>query len=108
MRTASVTFRVAGTIGLLSLPGMYLLPGPPLYYAALAGLAAWQPVFFVIARDPARFRALMLPAVLEKAIWVATLALLYARGTATAFEVAVCSSWRPVRKRPSNRGVGAA
>jgi hypothetical protein len=80
---------VAGAVGLLSLPGMYLLPGPPLYYAALAGLAAWQPAFFVIGDDPTAFRALMIPAVMEKAIWVTTLLLLYARGSATLFDVAV-------------------
>jgi hypothetical protein len=86
---AKVVFRAAGGVGLLSLPGMYLLPGPPLYYAALAGLAAWQPAFFVIAGDPAKFRSLMMPAVLEKVIWVATLVLLYGRGSATTFELAV-------------------
>jgi hypothetical protein len=35
---AKAVFRVAGAVGLLSLPGMYQLPGPSLYYAALA----WQ------------------------------------------------------------------
>jgi hypothetical protein len=41
---------------------------------------AWQVAFLIIARDPVRFRPLMIPSILEKLGYVATVAVLYARG----------------------------
>ncbi len=39
----------------------------PLFFYGFAGVAlAWQFAFFVIAKDPARFRVMMIPSVLEK------------------------------------------
>ena len=73
------TFLVAGTYGLLALLPMYFLEGrigrdspppvthPEFFYGFLGVAVAWQVAFLVIARDPVRFRPLMLPAVLEKA-----------------------------------------
>ena len=40
---------------------------PEFFYGFLGVAVAWQVAFLVIARDPARFRPLMVPAVLEKA-----------------------------------------
>jgi len=71
-------FRWAAIYGILALaPGYFLetrigssQPPPithPEYFYGFIGIAlAWQVVFLVIARDPVRFRPLMLPAVLEK------------------------------------------
>jgi len=42
---------------------------PEQYYAFLGVALAWQLAFLVIARDPVRYRPLMLPAVAEK--WLA-------------------------------------
>jgi hypothetical protein len=40
----------------------------PEHFYGFVGLAlVWQLVFLIIARDPARFRALMIPSILEKA-----------------------------------------
>src|SRR3954453_14606954 len=73
------TFRIAGVYGLLVLLPMYFLEGrigrdtpppithPEFFYGFLGGAVAWQAAFLAIARDPVRFRPLMLPAVLEKA-----------------------------------------
>ena len=40
---------------------------PEFFYGFLGVAVAWQAAFLVIARDPVRFRPLMVPAVLEKA-----------------------------------------
>jgi hypothetical protein len=39
---------------------------PEYYYGFIGVAVAWQVVFLLLARDPARFRPLMIPAVLEK------------------------------------------
>ena len=79
MTFAGRTFRIAGIYGLLALVPMYFLEGrigrdipPPIthpeYFYGFIGVAvAWQFVFLVIARDPVRFRPMMIPAMLEKA-----------------------------------------
>ena len=41
---------------------------------------AWQVAFLVIARDPARFRPMMVPAMLEKVSFGAAAVVLFARG----------------------------
>ena len=66
------TFLIAGVYGLLALVPMYFLEGrigrdipPPIthpeYFYGFIGVAvAWQVAFLVIARDPVRFRPLMI------------------------------------------------
>lgn len=90
-RFARRVFRVAAIYGVLVLTPQYFLearigretPPPithPEYFYGFIGIAlAWQLVFFVISRDPARYRPLMLPAVVEKASFgLATIALFLA------------------------------
>ena len=85
---ASRVFRVAGIYGLVVLLPQYFLEGrvgrdspPPIthpeYFYGFVGVAlAWQIAFFIIARDPARHRPLMIAAILEKASFgLATIAL---------------------------------
>lgn len=79
MRFARIVFRVAGVYGFLALLPQYFMeqqigrdyPPPithPEHFYGFVGVAlAWQAAFLVIARDPVRFRPLMIPAVLEKA-----------------------------------------
>ena len=86
MKFARIVFWTAGGIGLPAMIGMYLREGTPVYYASMAALVAWQFAFFVIATDPARYRTLMLPAMIEKFGWVFTLAFFFLRGTITAVE----------------------
>ncbi len=82
----------AGVYGLIVLAPQYLvelgigppLPGPitrPEHFYGFIGVAlAWQLVFLVIARDVARYRLLMLPAIVEKLSFGIPVLLLFASG----------------------------
>lgn len=92
MRFATLTFRWAGIYGLISLLPQYFMEGrtgrdypPPInhpeYYYGFIGVAvAWQLAFLVIARDPQRYRLLMLPAIVEKVSFGAAAVVLFAAG----------------------------
>jgi hypothetical protein len=100
MKFAKVVFFVAGTWGVLVLVPLYFAldiigqKTPPAvthseYYFGFLGVAlVWQLAFFVIGRDPVRFRPMMLPAMAEKFMHVATMTVLYLRGTLTAQQLA--------------------
>jgi hypothetical protein len=78
MRFARWLFLIAGIYGVLLLPPQYLLEEkigrdhppaithPEYFYGFIGVVLAWQVAFLIIARDPVRYRLLMLPAVLEK------------------------------------------
>jgi len=88
MRFARIVFSIAGALGLLAMIPMYLAPGSFRYYGSLGGLVAWQFAFFVIAMDPKRYRPMMIPAVMEKLLWVLALFVVYFQGRMTSAEVA--------------------
>jgi hypothetical protein len=79
MRFTRTLFLVAGIYGLLVLLPQYFLeemngrtyPPPithPEYYYGFIGVAvAWQILFLILAKDPVRYRAMMIPAIIEKA-----------------------------------------
>ena len=81
MKFARRVFLIAGVYGLIVLLPMYLLeektgrdfPPPithPEYYYGFIGVAvAWQIVFLILSRDPLRYRPMMIPAILEKAVF---------------------------------------
>jgi hypothetical protein len=85
-------YTTAGIYGLLVMLPQYFLeerigrdtPPPithPEYFYGFIGIVvAWQVTFLVIARDPARFRALMPVTVLEKLVFAVPVALLYVQG----------------------------
>jgi ribosomal protein S15 len=89
MKFARVTFLVAGIYGLIGLTPLYFLEGmigrqtpPPIthaefYYGFIGTALAWQFVFLVIARDPVRYRLLMLPSILEKIAYGIPVLVLY-------------------------------
>ena len=52
---------------------------PHFFYGFFAVAMAWQIAFLVIGTDPARFRPLMIPSIVEKFGYVALLALLYSQ-----------------------------
>lgn len=83
MKFARVVFWVAGAFGAIVLIPLYRTPGNPMYYGLLATLVAWQAAFFVIGWSPGRFRPLMIPAVLEKVLWMLTLLILCVKGQTT-------------------------
>ena len=101
MTFARRVFLVAGVYGILILLPQYFLeskngtdyPPPithPEYYYGFIGVAlAWQIVFLLIARNPAAFRPLMIPSVLEKAAFSLPVFALYARGRVAGPMVAV-------------------
>ena len=78
MGFAKIAFRIAGILGLLVIPPLYFMfdligrtdPPPithPGFFYGFAGLAlSWQVAFLFISTDPARYRPLMIPSVLEK------------------------------------------
>ena len=92
MKFARRVFAAAGVYGLLALLPQYFMEGktgrdfpPPIthpeYFYGFIGVAvAWQLAFLVIARDPARHRPLMLPAVVEKVSFGAAAIVLYLQG----------------------------
>jgi hypothetical protein len=88
---AKWVFRIAGIYGLLVLLPQYFLEeqigrdNPPAithpeYFYGFVGVAiAWQIVFLIIARDPIKYRLLMLPAVIEKATFSIAVFVLFTR-----------------------------
>jgi hypothetical protein len=92
MRFARIVFTIAGLWGLAVLTPMYFMfdligrlypppiTHPDVYYGFIGVAVAWQVAFLVIGRDPVRFRAMMIPAMLEKFIWVTTLTVTYMQG----------------------------
>jgi hypothetical protein len=89
MKFAKVVFRIAAIWGIFVITPLYFLfdtigrqdPPPithPGFYYGFAGCAlAWQFAFMVIATDPIRFRAMMIPAVFEKFSFAASQAVLF-------------------------------
>jgi len=95
---ARIVFVVAGIWGIVVLTPFYWLVDvtgrrhdppaayPHFFYGFIAVALVWQIAFLVIGSNPARFRALMIPAILEKFGYVATLAVLYGHGRITSVD----------------------
>jgi hypothetical protein len=89
MRFAKLVFLVAGIYGLVVMLPQYFLEEktgrdfpPPInhpeyYYGFIGVVVAWQVLFLLIARDPARYRVMMIPAVLEKASFAISVIVLF-------------------------------
>jgi hypothetical protein len=89
MKFARIVFFIAGICGVLILTPLYFIfdmigrndPPPithPAFYYGFASVGlTFQVIFFVIARDPVRLRPMMIPSVLEKFGYGATLIVLY-------------------------------
>jgi hypothetical protein len=98
MRFARTVFIGAGIWGIAVLLPLYWLiditgrpyapPAdyPQFFYGFLSVAIAWQVAFLIIGINPSFFRALMIPSILEKFGWVATLAVLYGRAQITAVD----------------------
>jgi hypothetical protein len=95
MRFARWVFLVSGICGIVIVAPMYFLEAriaresppaithPEIYYGFVGVALAWQLMFLVIASDPVRYRIGMLPAIFEKASFVAAIAILWALGRVT-------------------------
>ena len=89
MKFAKIVFWIAGIWGLLVLTPLYFMfdligrqdppaiTHPGFYYGFVGVGLAWQIAFLVIAQDPVRLRMMMIPSVLEKFGYGATLLVLY-------------------------------
>jgi vacuolar-type H+-ATPase subunit I/STV1 len=81
VKFAKIVFWVAAIWGFLIITPLYFMfnliaekdPPPithPAFFYGFVGVAlVWQIAFAFIARDPARFRPLMIPAILEKLVY---------------------------------------
>jgi hypothetical protein len=91
MNFARWVFRIAAIYGVIVLLPMYWLERqigqdqppaithPEFFYGFVGVALAWQIVFWIISQDPARYRLLMLPAVLEKATFSLATFVLFAQ-----------------------------
>ncbi|HTQ95341.1 MAG TPA: hypothetical protein VMH89_00970 [Candidatus Acidoferrum sp.] len=92
MRFAKMVYWIAAIWGVVVLTPLYFMfnligqkdPPPithPAFYYGFVGTAlAWQFAFFVIARDPIRFRPMMLPSIFEKFSYGTAVVLLVHQG----------------------------
>jgi len=89
MRFAKIIFVIAGIYGLLVLAPIYFLENtigretppaithPEYFYGFLGAGLAWQVLFLVLATDPVRYRAMILPSILEKVSYGIALIVLF-------------------------------
>jgi hypothetical protein len=92
MKLAKVVFWAAAIWGVLSLTPLYFIfdmigkkdpppvTHPAFYYGFVGAGLAWQLAFFVIAKDPIRFRPVMIPAIVEKFSYGIAVLLLVTQG----------------------------
>jgi len=92
MRFARVVYLIAGTYGLLVVaPGYFMeakigrdfppaITHPEYFYGFLGVTIAWQVLFLVLATDPLRYRAMILPSILEKIGFGVPAIFLFAQG----------------------------
>jgi hypothetical protein len=92
MKFSKIVFWVAGIWGLWVLTPLYFMfdligrndPPPithPGFFYGFVGVGlAWQVAFIFIAKDPIRYRPLMIPSVLEKVSWSAAVIVLVLQG----------------------------
>jgi hypothetical protein len=88
MKFVKYTFLIAGIYGLLVLLPQYfveagldtMIAQPGFYYGFIGVAVAFQFVFLIIAKDPVRYRLMMLPSILEKASFAIATAMLFWSG----------------------------
>ena len=103
MKFAKMVFVAAGVWGIVILTPLYFLFDaigrlysspinyPQGYYGFLAITMAWQFAFLVIGSDPARYRLMMIPSMVEKVAYVLTMGVLYIQGRIGVTDVLVIS-----------------
>jgi len=89
MKVARWIFGIAAVYGFLVIAPLYFMEArighddppalthPEYFYGFIGVTLAWQVVFALIAREPARYRPLMLVSVLEKLAWGVPAIVLY-------------------------------
>jgi hypothetical protein len=101
MKFAKIVFWIAGIWGVLILTPLYFMfdvigrqdpppiTHPAFYYGFIAVGLAFQIAFFVIARDPAGLRPMMIPSAIEKFGYGATFVTLYLQHRLTPGDLAL-------------------
>jgi hypothetical protein len=101
MRFARNVFIAAGVWGFAIVTPLYFtfdLVGrsypPPvthadIYYGFVGVTLVWQLAFLIIAANPARYRRIMIAAILEKLVYVTTMVTLYVQGQIKGGQAAV-------------------
>jgi hypothetical protein len=85
MKFARFVFLIAGIYGLLLLVPVYFLESkiipaithPEFFYGFVGIAIAWQFGFLAVSRDPARFRPIMVAAIIEKTSYGLAVVILY-------------------------------
>jgi hypothetical protein len=102
MKIANVVFLIAANRGVLVLTPLYFMfdligrqdppaiTHPAFYYGFVSAGLAFQVAFIVIAKDPVRLRPMMIPSVLEKFGYGATLLVLYLQNRLHPQDLALC------------------
>jgi len=124
MKFAKIVFTAAGVWGIVVLTPLYFLfdvsgrqyappdSYPHFFYGFISVAMAWQIAFLVIGSDPARFRPLMIPSMVEKIGYIVSVAVLYGKARIPAADAStgipdlvLCLLFAAafVRTRPSNR-----
>lgn len=92
MTFARRVFLTTGIYGILILVPQFFVPTanpqPELYYGFLGAVLAWNLTYLLIARDPARYRPLMLLGSLGKTNFAIAATVLWILGRSPAFLVA--------------------
>lgn len=92
MKFARYTFLIAAIYDILVLPPLYFqiekigrddpppITHPEFYYGFIGVALFWQLAFLIIAYDPVKYRAMMIPGILEKLAFVIPAVLLFFGG----------------------------
>src|SRR5580658_6424739 len=93
MKFENLVFWIAGIWGVLLITPLYFMfdfvgrfdpPAitHPVFFYGFAGVAlAWQIAFFIMAKDPARYRPFIVPAALEKLGYGSAVVVLFLQGS---------------------------
>ena len=96
MRFTRWLYLIAGVYGLIVLPPKFFVEArigqdeppaithPEFFYGFLGVAVAWQVAFLIMARDPQRYRPLMIPAIIEKFSFGIAAAALFSLGRTSA------------------------
>jgi hypothetical protein len=92
VKFAKYTFLIAGVYGLLILPMHYFMEStisadhppaithPEFFYGFIGIASVFQIIFLIIAKDPVKYRLMMIPSILEKLSFGIPALLLYRAG----------------------------
>ena len=100
MKFAKTVFLIASVYGLIVLLPMYLfeektgrdfpppITHPEFYYGFIGVAVAWQVLFLILSRNPIRYRPMMIPSILEKAVFGIPAVILYLQQRISSFTLA--------------------